>query len=87
MCWQHSENTDKLENFRSLGHTRNMAILVVSSTGGDKAVISPQRICETLEPLDRALKSPRALWELQLFRLDYTCNVPGFDYDEYPDHR
>ena len=48
--------------------------------------VDPKQICERLAPLDAALKQPRALWEFQLFRVDYGCHVPGFNRNAFPEH-
>jgi hypothetical protein len=63
-----------------------MEIRVVSPKGTAVATVSPKRICPTLEPLDAALATSRALWEFQLFRVEDGCKVPGFNNQAYPDH-
>lgn len=60
-------------------------ILAVCSRGTARAKVYPPKICSTLAPLDSALKTPRALWEFQLLRTGYKCNVPGFNWDLYPE--
>jgi hypothetical protein len=86
LSWRESEKVEVLGSFRKLDITDNMEITAVSSKGTAQATLNPQKICETLKPLDSALKTPRALWEFQGFRLNYGCKVPGFVYDAYPDH-
>jgi hypothetical protein len=69
-----SETTGKLE------------IKVFSSDGTALSLSNPDNLCQTLAPLDTALKQPRARWELQLFRVGYHCPVPGFNRSAYPEH-
>jgi 5-hydroxyisourate hydrolase-like protein (transthyretin family) len=60
-------------------------VTIVSSHGTASAAIEPKKICRTLGAMDSALKTPRALWEFQLFRTNYGCRVPGFNYHSYPE--
>lgn len=98
--WQESEAVQALGPYKRIGllHEGNkmvfrgedgysvMAITIAHSKGTAKAILKPKRICETLKPLDSALKTPRALWEFQGFRINYGCKVPGFKPEDYPDH-
>jgi hypothetical protein len=85
--WQGSKDVEALGSFKKIRNsTDTMEIMVVSSKGTARAKIDPKTICESLEPLDPALKTPRALWEFQIFRIEYDCQVPGFVPDAYPDH-
>ncbi len=86
LAWQESETVEALGSYKNLPVFDDMEILVALSHGTAKAHITPKTICRTLRPLDAALKTPRALWELQIFRLNYGCKVPGFQPDAYPDH-
>jgi len=90
LAWKESKTIAALGSFRKLQSVGfgldTMDIFVRCSKGTATTSITPGRICETLTPLDSALKTPRALWELHLFRLGYGCKVPGFDRDAYPDH-
>jgi len=86
LSWEESEKVEALGSFKKLDITDNMEITVVSSNGTARTTLNPKKICKTLKPLDSAFKTPRALWELQGFRLNYGCKVPGFDYQAYPDH-
>jgi len=86
LSWQESARVELLESFRKLKITDTMVITAVSSDGRAIANLNPKKICETFKPLDSALKTPRALWEFQGFRLNYGCKVPGFEHDAYPDH-
>jgi hypothetical protein len=84
--WRQSEKVEALgSSNRPLG-SEQMQVLVVCSKGTARADIAPAEICHKLAPLDSALRTPRALWEFQGFRLNYGCKVPGFKYDAYPDH-
>jgi hypothetical protein len=86
IVWQGSGDIVTLGSYKRLPLLDDMEILVANSTGTARAQMTPKAICRTLEPLDAALKTPRALWELQRFRLNYGCKVPGFNADAYPDH-
>jgi hypothetical protein len=86
LMWQESDKVEALESFRKLEISDNMVITVASSKGTAAASLSPTKICKTLKPLDSAIKSPRALWEFQGFRLNYGCKVPEFVSDAYQDH-
>lgn len=85
--WQESETADVLGLYKDLTLAGigldTMDVRLVSSKGTAKAEISPKAICMILKPLDAALKTPRALWEFQGFRLGYGCKVPGFKYGAY----
>jgi len=85
MAWQESEKVETLGSYKKLDITDDMAITAVSSKGTARASLTPKKICKTLKLLDSALKTPRALWEFQGFRLNYGCKVPGFRYGAYPD--
>jgi len=88
--WKESQTVEALGSSKNLTRAGlgldTMDVLVSSSKGSARATIAPKAICKTLKPLDPDLKTPRALWELQRFRLNYGCKVPGFKYDAYPDH-
>jgi hypothetical protein len=86
LAWQESETVEALGSYKNLPVFDDMETLIAFSHGTAKAHIAPKIICRTLQPLDAALKTPRALWELQIFRLNYGCKVPGFKADAYPDH-
>jgi hypothetical protein len=88
--WQASDTVEALGSYKELPLAGigldTMDVRLVSSRGTSKAQISPKAICTILKPLDVALKTPRALWEFQGYRLNYGCKVSGFKYDAYPDH-
>jgi hypothetical protein len=86
LAWRESKTVEVLGSFKSLPVSDDMEILVTFANGTAKAEISPKAICATLRPLDAVLKTPRALWEFQLLRLDDGCEVPGFKAEAYPDH-
>jgi hypothetical protein len=66
--------------------TGKLEIKVIGSDGTTLSLSNPDDLCQTLAPLDAALKQPRARWEFQLFRVQYHCQVPGFDRNAYPEH-
>jgi len=86
--WQVSGKVRPLGSFKEIqSSTDTMEILVVCSKETASAKFDPTKICDTLAPLDTAFKTPRALSEFQGFRLNYGCQVPGFNPDTYTDHR
>jgi hypothetical protein len=86
LAWHESEEVEILGSFKRLQISDGMAVLVVSPMGTAKSQIRPTKICETLKPMDSAIESQHALWEIQAFRLNYGCQVQGFNRDAYPDH-
>jgi hypothetical protein len=86
LLWREAGTVEILGSFRLLQPAADMDITIVSSHGTARAALDPKKVCNTLRPLDSALKTPRALWEFQLFRTAYGCKVPRFNYDAYPDH-
>ena len=86
IAWEESGDTVTLGAYKKLPLFDDMEILVATSEGTAKTRIAPKTICQTLKPLDAALKTPRALWEFQIFRLQYGCAVPRFKPEAYPDH-
>ena len=83
--WDTSTDVEVLRPMRDLEIHYGMEIVVFFSTGTARTVITPSMVCATLAPLDVALRN-RALWEFQLFRVEYNCDVPGFDRHKYPEH-
>lgn len=87
LVWAESEKVEALGSYQTLllGVTGidAMEVLVVSSKGTGKARVMPKAVCRTMDLLDAALKTARALGEVQVFRLDSGC-VPGFRYDACP---
>ena len=77
---------ESLGSFKKLQKSQDMIITYVSSKASATASVKKNEICETLKVLDPTIKTPRALWELQRFELNYGCKVPDFDYHKYPDH-
>jgi hypothetical protein len=86
LSWRRSGNFEAFESFKKLELTDNMEITVVSSNETLNASLNPRKICETLQPMDSALKTPRALWEFEGFRMNYGCRVPNFARGAYPEH-
>jgi hypothetical protein len=86
LSWQESKELETPKKIEPREMTDKMEITVFSSRGTDRAFVAPQQLCEKLAALDAALKQPRARWEFQLFRVDYDCQVSGFDRSAYPEH-
>jgi hypothetical protein len=85
LSWRVSEKAEGLGSYKKIPVLDRMEILVLCPKGTPRSKLAPKNICETLAPLDPALKTPRALWEFQLFRQGYGCKVPGFNPEAYPD--
>lgn len=77
---------NSLGSFKKLQKSRDMVITYVSLRASATASVEKNKICETLKALEPAIETPRALWELQRFELNYNCKVPDFNYHKYPDH-
>jgi hypothetical protein len=86
LSWHETKTVEvpKMVGFRET--TGKMEIKIFSSGGTALSLSDPVNLCETLAPFDAALKQPRALWEFQLFRVDYHCEVPGFNRNAFPAH-
>lgn len=85
LAWHESTKVENLETYKTIHSYGGMGVTVLSVDGTAKATIEPSRICDTLASLDAVLQTPRALWEFQLFRMQYHCQVPNFDPKAYPD--
>jgi hypothetical protein len=84
--WDQSAIIESLETYKTIhSYGYGMGIKVLSANGTAKSLIAPDKICETLAPLDSALLTPRSLWEFQGFRLQYHCRVASYDPDAYPE--
>jgi hypothetical protein len=86
LSWHESEKSEVPKRIKPGEITDKMQIKIFFGSGTDWALLDPKKICATLAPLDAAFREPRALWEFQLFRVDYGCKVPGFKRDKYPQH-
>jgi hypothetical protein len=84
--WKQSREVMAFGDAMSIPAVGAMVIIVVSSQGTAEGGLDSTRICNTLAPLDSALRTPRALWEFQLFRDEYKCDVPGLNGQAFPDH-
>ena len=84
--WQRSKKLETPKKIETREMTDKMEVKVFSSRGIDRVLVDPKQLCERLAPLNAALKQPRALWEFQLFRVDYGCHVQGFDRNAFPEH-
>lgn len=85
LSWEESATVEDLETYKTIHSYRGMGIKVLFATGTAKATIAADKICDTLAPLDITLRTPRALWEFRLFRMQYHCQVSNFDSKAYPD--
>lgn len=81
--------TDQVQAFGPSYQAKGVGFLditVISPTGTAKGSIGRGDVCEELESLDPAIKTPRALWEFQMYRWFDDCAISGFDPRKYPDH-
>jgi hypothetical protein len=62
-----------------------MDVVVAFSKGAARGAVFTKDICKTLASLDSVIKTPRAHWEFQRFRVYDGCRVPGFDDAKYTD--
>jgi hypothetical protein len=85
MMGQQTRGVEVLEPWEMIPSTEAMDVVVVFSKGAARGAILRKDICKTLGSLDSAIKTPRAHWEFQRFRLYYGCRVPGFDDAKYND--
>ena len=86
LSWQESKKLETPKKIETREMTDKMEVNVFFSRGTARALVDPKQLCERLAPLDAALKQPRALWEFQLFRVDYGCHVPEFNRNAFPEH-
>lgn len=86
LSWKESKGRVEFGDATKIPPVYAMVIVVVSLDGTAEVGFDPAKICENLAPLDAAVSTPRALWELQLFRAEYKCSVPGLNGQAYPDH-
>jgi hypothetical protein len=86
LSWSESKAVEKPGMVGFQETTGMLQIKIFSSGGTASSDSDPSKLCNTLALLDQALKQPRALWEFQLFRVDYGCIVPGFDRKAFPEH-
>ena len=83
LSWKESRKLKGLPFKIPIESPENVVIEVVSTMGTANTKLNPSLICERLKPLDPALRTHRALWELQHFRVFNGCQIPGFDYFEF----
>jgi hypothetical protein len=84
--WKESQQRIKFGDDIWISPVYALVVLVDSSRGSAQAGFYPDKMCQMLRPLDAAFVTPRALWEFQFCREDFKCNIPGFNYQAYPDH-
>ena len=84
---QQTTGVEVLGDWQMIPVTEAMDVVIIFSKGAARGVIQNENICETLASLDSPIKTPRAHWEFQRFRIYYGCRVPGFDDAKYTDDR
>lgn len=85
LSWEESAKIEELETYKTIRSDGRMDIKILSSGGTAKSGIPPKQMCETLARFDPVLRTPRALWEFQFFRVQFDCRVPNFDPLAYHD--
>jgi len=85
MSWCISEKVKDFEPSWKLNYHWEMDVKIIFAAGTAESQIDPDRICDTLTSLDPAIKTNRALWEFQFFRIGNHCTVPHFNPRAYPD--
>ena len=84
---QQTRGVEVLGDWKMIPVTEAMDVVIVFSKGAARGEIATKGICKTLGSLDSAIKTPRAHWEFQRFRLYYGCRVPRFDDTKYTDDK
>jgi hypothetical protein len=85
MMGQQTRNVEVFGSWEMIPSTEAMDVFVIFSKGAARGVILRENICKTLSSLDSSIKTPRALWEFNRFRMYNGCRVPGFDDTKYSD--
>jgi hypothetical protein len=84
LSWQRSDGPATLGPFKGLINLpAPNEIRVVCSKGVAVTHFGPKSFCEATRVLNSVIKPPRAVWELQAFRLNNGCVVPGFEFGKY----
>jgi hypothetical protein len=83
LSWKESRKLKVLPFKIPIESPENVVIEVVSTMGTANTKLNPTLICERLKPLDPALRTYRALWELRHFRVFNGCQIPGFNFFEF----
>jgi hypothetical protein len=87
LSWCLSKKVTGLEQFSISLKTLPPDIKIWFSNGTATALLRDDQFCGTIASLDSTIKTPRALWELQYFRIQFSCEIPvSFRSDAYPDH-
>ena len=84
---QQTRGVEVLGAWEMIPVTEAMDVVIIFSKGAARGVIQREDICKTLGSLDSTIKTPRAHWEFQRFRIYYGCRVPGFDDAKYTDDK
>jgi hypothetical protein len=82
---QQTRGVEVLGAWEMIPITEAMDVVIIFPKGAARGVIQSEDICKILGSLDSAIKTSRAHWEFQRFRLYYGCHVPGFDDAKYND--
>jgi hypothetical protein len=83
--WEDTTVVVQPERWDKLTFHGAMAVKLFNAHGTSETTIKSRKICQTLESLDKAIQTPRALWEFQFYRMGFGCKVPGFNSDAYHD--
>jgi len=86
ISWKESDTAEAFGPSYKAKGVGFLDITIVSPKGTARGSVGSGDVCEGLKSLDSAVKTPRALWEFQMYRWFDGCTVPGFDPKKYPDH-
>lgn len=86
LTWKQSTSAKLVSPIPTREMTDRMEISIFFTDHPTQAHVSPSELCQTLSGLDKVFIQARALWEFQLFRVEYSCTVPGFNRDAFPQH-
>ncbi len=78
-----TNHSEVLGAFEFLPEMREMDVVIIYSKGAARGSIAPKDICTKLSLLNSTVKSPRAKWQFELFRVHYACHVHDFDSLKY----
>jgi hypothetical protein len=83
LIWERSQKPKRVEPPLDEELIDRMKITVFFSDRTFEAYVQPDKMCQALSELDFAFSQPGALWEFQLFRVQYGCQVQGFNRKAY----
>lgn len=86
LAWEQSGSPKPVSPVPNREKADRMEISIFFTDHPVQAQIPASQLCQTLSELDKAFVQPRALWEFQLYRVDYGCSVQNFNRSAFPQH-